>query len=210
MASPVNVSYPTIAGIGPAVPSFAGGPPIAVAVVSARVVSEDTIIPGALVIDPRQAGAYYAGKRGAQYPVPGDQEPLQIASRAISERQATAANPNAWKRRPAVKMSDAVMFGRGKPQAPFAYPWNKKFIPPLALFNDASQWVNKLLLHAPMTWYGANGIGLRPPAKSNWFSPPPKNTTNLAAGQLNLQLQLGQMMIQQQQLQLTAANFMSA
>jgi hypothetical protein len=209
-AQGTNLSYPTIAGIGPATPSFSGGPVIAANVVTARVISEDTRIPGALVIDPAIAAMYYAGKRRAEFPVPGNSEPPIVASKEIAQRLAQREGPNAWKLPEAQKMSNATMFGTRKPQTPFKYPWNKKLIPPLALFNDASQWVNRLMFNKPNTPWSAAGIGLRPPRKSTWMSSPPINTTNLAAGQMNLQLQLGQIMIQQQQLSLSAANYYSA
>lgn len=208
-AGPANVSYPTIAGLGPVVPSFAGGNAIAAQVVSAYVVSEDTRIPGAIVIDPLNAAAFYSGKHPLMHPVPGNAEPPEIKNAEASQRVAQREGPNAWKRRPPPSFDDSVKFGNRPEQKPFARPWNRKFIPPLALFNDASQWVNTLLLNRPMTWWGANGIGLKPPAKSTWLSTPPINTQNLGAGNLNLQLQLGNIMIQQQQLSLSASNFMS-
>ena len=80
-----------------------------------------------------------------------------------------------------------------------------KFIAPLALFNDASQWVN--LLHfvrpVPMTQTGNS----MPPLAAQYFTPPPITVSALAAGQANLQQQLGDVTIQAQNLTTQASNF---
>lgn len=80
-----------------------------------------------------------------------------------------------------------------------------RFIPPLALFNDASQWVNRLMFNRPMTFM--QNPDSNPPLKAQYFTPPPQIAQNLGAGKANLQLQLGQMLNQAQQLTMAASNF---
>lgn len=84
-------------------------------------------------------------------------------------------------------------------------PWLKKFIPPLALFNDAAQWVNKKFFVRPMPWQQAPDS--LPPLHAQYFTPPPIESNRLAAGMLNLQTQLGSISIQVQQLTQDATNF---
>jgi hypothetical protein len=164
--------------------------------------TSDAVIRGALSINPAYAADFVSGRYSIEFPVPGDNRPSE-AGKAAANQMATQQGPNAWKKRTLPAMSDPVLFGNNQPQAPFKHPWNKKLIPPLALFNDAAQWVNRLMFNAPMTWFGANTSD--PPLKAQYFTPPPINTNNLAAGTLNLQLQLGQMAIQAQQLTLDAS-----
>lgn len=84
-------------------------------------------------------------------------------------------------------------------------PWLKKFIPPLALFNDASQWVNKK--YFVQTMPRGQNPNSNPLLKAQAYSPPPINVQNVAAGRLNLQLQLGMLSNQAAQLTLDASNW---
>ena len=202
-ASPI--SYPTLV---PTIPVGAGiGLPAIPAPVPARVISEDTIIPFAAVLNPALAAELWTGKHKPFDVRPGGQEPLEVKSKVVSQGLATGNSPNAWKSKPFAAMANAILFGIGKAvQKPVKVPWNKKFIPPLALFNDASQWVNRLMFNQPMTpWDSAVSADIA--LKAQYFTPPPLNTSNLAAGTLNLQLQLGNIRIQAQQLTLSASNY---
>ena len=195
---------PVVLGQMPDV-SYTGGPP-APDVVAAYVPSEDTVIPGALQINPAFAGDFYAGRFLVQRAIPGDKLKARPKDRVDGQNEvnATFATDNAWKKN--LPPREAIQFGPGvKPQPLFKYPWNKKFIPPLALFNDAAQWVNRLMFNRPMTWFDADTSN--PPLKAQYFSPPPVNTHNLAAATLNLQMQLGRMAIQTQQLSVSASNY---
>jgi hypothetical protein len=183
-----------ITGGGPAQPSSIGAP-----------VVSDIAIRGALVINPAYAGDFVATRYRVEYPVPGNNEPAVPRSKAAAVQLATNEGPNAWKKRTLPAMSNAMLFGNAKPQAALVSLRNLKLIPPLALFNDASQWVNRLLLHPAMTWFGAATSD--PPLLAQYFTPPPINISNLAGGTLNLQLQLGQMDIQAQQLTVSASNY---
>ncbi len=185
--------------------------------------TSDVYIRGGLTINPAYAADFYAGRYFIERPIPGDTEAPNPPSKIVSQEQATIQSPNAWKKQTAPAMSNAVLFGDAMPQAPLlsggpkggaavrvgyngASPAaNRKFIPPLAMFNDASQWVNRLLFHKPMTWFDADTSN--PPLKAQYYSPPPINTNNLAAGTLNLQMQLGRMAIQAQQLTISASNY---
>ena len=80
-----------------------------------------------------------------------------------------------------------------------------RFIPPLALFNDASQWVNTLMFNRPMP-FNMNPDS-NPPLRAQYFTPPPINVENAAAGNLNLQTQLGSIDIQAAQLSLYSDNY---
>jgi hypothetical protein len=80
-----------------------------------------------------------------------------------------------------------------------------QFIPPLALFNDASQWVDRKYFVRPMPFMQAPGSG--PVLTNQYFTPPPVNVQNLAAGQLNLQLQLGSVRIQAAELTARASQY---
>lgn len=113
--------------------------------------------------------------------------------------------PTAWDKRTLPAGSNNVRFGVNKPQKAAPVPWVKKFIPPLALFNDASQWVNILMFNRPMTPWG--GGDSDPPLHAQYFTPPPIETNNLSAGTMNVQLQLGQIAIQSQQLTIQASNY---
>lgn len=187
----------------PVDPSITGGPPASNWVTS-YVPSEDTVIPGALQINPAFAGDFYAGRFLIERPIPGDSTLTNPKSKVDAQNEQIVQSPNAWKKR--LPPREAIQFGPGvKPQPLFKYPWNKKFIPPLALYNDAAQWVNRLMFHRPMTWFDADTSN--PPIKAQYFSPPPVNTYNLAAATLNLQMQLGNMAIQAQQLTVSASNY---
>ncbi len=197
--------------------SYSGGPP-APDNVASYVPSEDTVIPGALSINPAFAGDFYAGRFLIERPIPGDKQLAVPKSKLDSQNEQIYQSPNAWKKH--LPGREAIQFGPGvKPQAPLpsggagtrtgmngATPIaNRKFIPPLALFNDAAQWVNRLMFHRPMTWFDADTSN--PPLRAQYFSPPPINTHNLAAATLNLQMQLGRMAIQAQQLTVSASNY---
>lgn len=80
-----------------------------------------------------------------------------------------------------------------------------RFIPPLALFNDASQWVDRLFFNRPMPFMQAPNSN--PPLQAQYFTPPPQNAGNLAAGTLNLQAQLGSLRIQTAMLTDQASNY---
>jgi hypothetical protein len=195
---------------GPIMPVGGGvGLPQAKNVVPWHSQQSDQSIYGALKVNPAFAADFVSGRLNVQYPakggVGGDQEPLIVKSLSESQAIATAASPNAWKKRTLDSTSDSVRFGDRAPQKPFQKPWNKKFIPPLAIFNDASQWVNTLLLNQPMQASG-NGNSM-PNIRAQYFTPPPVATNNLAAGTLNAQLQLGILAIQTQQLTISASNY---
>jgi hypothetical protein len=154
---------------------------------------------GALPIGPQSFGVIRLGYKRP----PGTVEPyLDLEGqqdRAGSVRAATQGAPGNIKSRPA----NQVSFW---PDQPFLkYPWNKKFIPPLALFNDASQWVNRLMFNKQMTRWGDDSSN--PPLKAQYFTPPPIELGGLAAGQLNLQLQLGQLHNQETALTVDASNY---
>lgn len=170
-----------------------------------NVVVSDRTIPGAVALNPALAADFYQGRFLPFDSRPGGQEPLETTDKVTSQYLASYNSPNYWKSQPAPAMSNAILFGNGKPQTPVSHPWIKKFIPPLALFNDASQWVNLLFFVQPMTWFGA--ATSFPPLVAQYFTPPPINTDNLGAGKLNLQLQLGNIAIQAQQLTISASNF---
>ena len=169
----------------------------------------DKTIAGAIKIDPSTAHAFIFGRKGtvALNAIPGGQEPLEVKNKAATQTLASYNSPNYWKSRAAPKMSQQMLFGNQKPQKPFIHPWVKKFISPLALFNDASQWVNVLTLVHPLTRWGfASSIfPLRPAGLGAII--PPINTQNLAAGTLNLQLQLGTIKIQGAQLTTLASTY---
>lgn len=170
----------------------------------------DQSIRGAFKVNPAYAADFVSGRHKASAVMAGDNEPLEVKNRVVSQALATANSPNAWKNRNAPKDSDAVKFGYSPSQGqekrtPAPRPWAKKFIPPLALFNDASQWVNILMFNRPGDRYG-NGNS-DPPLRAQYFTPPPKEVNNLAAGTMNAQLQLGSLAIQTQQLTITASNF---
>lgn len=203
------LSYPTLV---PAPPVGGGvGLPRAKTVVPWQNQVSDQSIAGAAKVNPAFAPYLFAGRFKPEYPVPGDNEPQELKSRPASQAMATANSPNAWKKRTLPGTSNAVRFGGGKPQAAPKHPWSKTFIPPLALFNDASQWVNRLMFNRPMD--AMNNGTSDPPLRPKLFSLPmalygrPLNTGNLAAGTLNAQLQLGQMAIQAQMLTVAASNY---
>jgi hypothetical protein len=165
----------------------------------------DQSIRGAAKINPAYAADYFAGKYHVIQPWIGDKEPLEVKDKVVSQTLATTASPNAWKKRTAPKDSDPIRFGTAPPQKPFVKPWAKVWVPPLAMFNDASQWVNRLMFNRPGDRY--NNGNSDPPLKAQYFTPPPIETNNLAAGTLNAQLQLGSLAIQAQQLTISASNY---
>jgi hypothetical protein len=82
----------------------------------------------------------------------------------------------------------------------------QQFIPPLAMFNDASQWVNHLLFHRVLPWL--MNPDSNPPLRAQYaVGPRPINVHNAAAGQMNLQLQLGNLTIQAEALTMDASNY---
>lgn len=90
----------------------------------------------------------------------------------------------AWKSRPPVLPDPGP-----RPQSG---PWFKmKFIPPLAMFNDATQWVQLLFFVRPMP--AGQNPDSNPRMAPQYFTPPPIAVAGLAAGMANVQLQLGQM-----------------
>jgi hypothetical protein len=169
----------------------------------------DQSIKGALKVNPAYAADFVSGRFLVQFPRNNQiNAPLETESKPVAQKQATSQGPNAWKKKTLPAGSNQVKFGYGaKPQKLFAAnaPWNKAFIPPLALFNDASQWVNRLMFHPPMQRSG-NGSS-DPDLKAQYFTPPPIIVNNLAAGTLNAQLQLGTIAIQAQQLSIAASNY---
>lgn len=84
-------------------------------------------------------------------------------------------------------------------------PWRRKFIPPLALFNDAAQWVNRKWFVRPMTLL--MNPDSNPLLHAQYFTPPPLAISSLAAGSLNLQLQLGNIVNQAAQLSIDDSTF---
>lgn len=79
------------------------------------------------------------------------------------------------------------------------------FVPPLALFNDASQWTDRKYFVRPMP--AGQNPDSNPLLRAQYFTPPPVPGTGLAAGQLNLQMQLGALNIQAAKLTETASLF---
>lgn len=197
------VSYPTLV---PTPPAGGGvGLPQARNVVPWQNQFSDQSIRGAIKVNPAFAPYMVAARLKPEFPVPGDNEPLEVKSKKVSQALATEWGPNAWKKRTLPAVSDRVRFGDGAPQKPFKVPWNKAFVPPLALFNDASQWVNRLMFNRPMDAH--NNGSSDPPLRAQYFTPKPINAANFAGGTLNAQLQLGQIAIQAQQLTVSASNF---
>lgn len=80
-----------------------------------------------------------------------------------------------------------------------------RFIPPLALFNDASQWVDRLYFNRPMP-FNMNPDS-NPAMRAQYFTPPPVVVSQAAAGNLNLQLQYGMIDIQAARLSEDASNW---
>lgn len=208
MANAANVSYPTIV---PTSPVGGGvGLPTLRKTLPATMQQSDKTIRGGLVINPAYAPFYVQGGYNIEAPRNNAvNQPAQPATKTISQDQAAKQSPSYWDSRPWAKMDPRILFGIGRPeQKPAAKPWIKKFIPPLALFNDASQWVNILMFNKPMQRTG-NGNSM--PAITGVYlgsqPTPPVITNNLAAGTLNAQLQLGTLAIQAQQLTMTASNY---
>jgi hypothetical protein len=211
MVANANTSYPQLVVANPSIPSptISGGTMNAATVLPWQKDFSDQSILGAAKINPAYAAEFFAGRYHDQAPTANNVDtPLEVKSKIVSQTQATMGQPNAWKDRPAQKSSNSMMFGRRKPQKLFKQPWNKKLIPPLALFNDASQWVNTLMFNAPMQ---KSGNGSSDPDVTGVYlgsqPTPPIITNNLAAGTLNAQLQLGIIAIQAQQLTMSASNY---
>lgn len=158
-----------------------------------------------LVIDPRLAAHFYSGEHPSQFPVPGNREPAIVRDPLVTQSLATQSTSGAFRSRPADPVSDGVKFGTGPKQDVIQYPWVKKFIPPLALFNDACQWVNRLVFVRPMAFGGKDSS--MPPLRSQYVTSPPIEVNNLAAGALNLQTQLGSLRIQSQRMVTAAQNY---
>ena len=208
MAQIAALPYPTL--VPTAVPNSGqasgSGGPTAKTVVHWSQQFSDKSIRGALKINPAYAGDMFAGKYLDQHPSTNRvNSPLEVKSLPVAQAEATEQGPNAWKKRTLGPQSNNVRFGVNPPQKPTPVPWSKKFIPPLALYNDASQWVNRLMFNRPMTPWG--GGDSDPPLKAQYFTPPPIGTNNLAAGTMNTQLQLGMLTIQAQQLTISASNY---
>jgi hypothetical protein len=203
MTTPASSAYPSLIPTAPV--GNGNGLPALRTVVSWDKQFSDQSIKGAYKINPAYAGDMIAGRYKVDDTRPGSQEPLEVKDKLDTQSLATGNSPNAWKRRPLSAMANAILFGGGKPQKPNKLPWVKKLIPPLALFNDASQWVNVLMFNRPMQKSG-NGNSM-PNLKAQYFTPPPIITANLAAGTLNAQLQLGSMAIQATQLTISASNY---
>jgi hypothetical protein len=188
-----------------------GGAPASTAVTLPLRTISDAVIPQAIQINPAWAGDFIAMRHAPMRPVPGDNHPAVPLSKVADQTQAARGAPIPWKKRTLSQYTNDVLFGVAPPQQFGGMKSLRmmKFIPPLALFNDASQWVNKLLLHRPMTWFGCDTSFFPLKAQYN-IGPNPINTQNLAAGEINLQLQLGQLQIQAQQLTMTASNYYGA
>lgn len=207
MATSGSISYPTLV---PTSPVGGGvGLPAAKTVVPWQKQFSDQSIRGALKVNPANAPSMIESRWSISFPKNNrNNTPLETGSKPTAQTQATAQGPNAWKKRTLAAMSNAVLFGRNKPQKPVKVPWNKSFIPPLALFNNASQWVNRLMFNPPMQ---ASGNGNSDPDMTGVYlgsqRTPPIETYNLAAGTLNAQLQLGMIAIQAQQLTISASNY---
>lgn len=207
MAVQPSISYPTLVNTPP-VGGGVGLPPLRKALPWQQQTSDKTI-KGAFQVNPAYAPAYIQGRYAVETPRNNAvNAPLETKDKVASQTQATMQGPTAWDVHPVWAMANAMLFGRGKPQKPVAVPWNKKYIPPLALFNDASQWVNTLMFNRPMQ---ASGNGNSDPDMTGVYlgsqRTPPINTANFAAGTLNSQLQLGTLAIQAQQLTLSASNY---
>lgn len=213
MTTNPTLSYAPLVVANPVIPNgngASGGNAGMAKQVGWQVQYSDQSIKGAFKVNPAYAADFVSGRHKASAVSAGDNEPQQVTNKVTSQALATANSPNAWKDRTAPKDSDAIKFGLWPSQGqekrtPAPRPWAKKFIPPLALFNDASQWVNILMFNRPGDRHG-NGNS-DPPLKAQYFTPPPIEVNNLAAGTLNSQLQLGMMAIQTQQLTITASNF---
>ena len=90
-------------------------------------------------------------------------------------------------------------------QAAMGPPFEWRFIPPLALFNDATQWVQRRFFVRPMPVGQTNGF---PRLRAQYgLGSPPVTAGKIAAGNANLQQQLGQMAIQAQRLVDGDSNF---
>lgn len=207
MGNPANISYPTLVNTSP-VGGGVGLPPLRKALPWQQQTS-DKSIRGALVVNPAAAPMFIEGRYAMQAPLNNQNNaPLETKDKVASQTQATKQGPTAWDVRPVLAMANSVLFGRNKPQKPVAVPWVKKFIPPLALFNDASQWVNILMFNRPMQ---RSGNGNSDPDVTGIYlgsyRSPPMNVPNFAAGTLNAQLQLGTLAIQAQQLTISASNY---
>lgn len=210
MATLAQTGFPAqlVPVAGQLTPQYSGAPPLNAALPWQQQFS-DRSIRGALKVNP----AYAPGLVGLKWTIEAPRNnannaPLETENKPVAQAQATSQGPNAWKKQTLPKGSNAVKFGQGqKPQKLFAAnaPWNLSFIPPLALFNDASQWVNRLMFNRPGDAHD-NGTS-DPPLMAQYFTPKPILTNNLAAGTLNAQIQLGTIAIQAQQLSISASTY---
>ena len=81
-----------------------------------------------------------------------------------------------------------------------------RWIEPLAVLNDASQFANILSFVRPMPWQQAGNSN--PPAPTQpGPSSPPVTSNQIAAGERNIQLQLGNLAIQAANLQAQNSNY---
>jgi hypothetical protein len=203
MANAANISGPTLTPT--AVGNGVGLPALQKALPWQDQFSDQTI-KGAFKINPAMAPAYIDLKYASQSPLPNAlPKPLEVKNKVLAQTWATEGGHNAWKKQTLPAMSNQVLWNNAKPQKPVKVPWNKVFIPPLALFNDASQWVNRLMFNQPMQKSGSGNS--MPNLMAQYFTPPPILTNNFAAGTLNAQLQLGTIAIQAQQLTISASNY---
>lgn len=200
------IPYPTLTPTG--VPqagqsTFSGGPSVRVVAPWSQQFSDQSIR-GAAKIDPARAQYVLMGGNQGR-PVPGTDEPQETKDKKAAQIQATIGAPNWFKRAPLPLDADQIRFGFNPPQKPTSVPWKKRFVPPLALFNDAGQWVNRLMFNRPMR---PTDTGDSMPAlKAQYFTPPPILVGNYAAGAMNMQLQLGMIRNQVTQLTTNASNF---
>lgn len=92
-----------------------------------------------------------------------------------------------------------------KPTA-FPFPWLKRRIVPIAVHDTAMNTVNDLFFVRPMPAQMAPDSNPVPPQAYS-IGPRPVVAIGLAAGMLNVQQQLGSMVIQAQDLTAQASNF---
>lgn len=110
------------------------------------------------------------------------------------------SGPAAFKDAPPAPFGQAVGANPNKGQ-----PFSLRFIPPLALFNDAAQWVNTKFFNRPMPL--GQSPDSNPPLRAQYFTPPPIAANRLAAGIANVQQQLGNLSIQATRLSQSDSNF---
>lgn len=203
--------YPGVGGLpSQMLPVSTGGPGNPQAIQNSAGVYEYNAVgvKGAVTVNPAFAADFIASRFFIEYPVPGDNTPntgVPSAPVAGMRPDAKTGAPDAFKNRAADQMSNAVLYGDGEVQPLLRFPWQKAYITPLSVFHTALNTVNRLMFNQPMPWFGA--ATSNPPIRAQYFTPPPINTHNLAAGTLNLQMQLGNLAIQGQQLTTDASNY---